>query len=72
MAGDWAAYAQAWAQLDETVLRPLLARQQAGQSITLTLCGERGFVTLQSAGAGLMSWLTKLLRPHPWPLKEEL
>ncbi len=72
MAGDWAAYAQAWAQLDEAVLRPLLARQQAGQSIMLTLCGERGFVTLTSAGRGTMSRLTRLLRPHPWPLKEEL
>ena len=56
MAGDWAAYAQTWAQLDEAVLRPLLARQQAGQTIQLTLCGERGFVTLQSAGRGTMSW----------------
>jgi hypothetical protein len=38
---DWPAWAQAWEQLDETVCADLLKRVRAGESVTLTLCGER-------------------------------
>ena len=74
MAGDWSAYAQAWFELDAQVLRPLLARQQAGEAVQLSLCGERGCLTLQTAGASLMGRLAGLFRPSPWPrlLKEGL
>ena len=42
---DWAAWAQAWQQLDATVCADLLKRLQAGESVTLTLCGERSALT---------------------------
>lgn len=38
---DWALWAQAWQQLDATVCADLLKRLQTGESVTLTLCGER-------------------------------
>ncbi len=38
---DWAAWAEAWAQLDAGPLRELLQRAEAGQPVELTLCGER-------------------------------
>ena len=38
---DWAAWAQAWQALDATVCADLLRRLHAGESVTLTLCGER-------------------------------
>jgi hypothetical protein len=44
--GDWAAWQQAWQQLDAEVLPTWLARAQAGEPVHLTLCGERGFTTL--------------------------
>ena len=42
---DWQAWVKAWAQLDATLCADLLKRTQAGEPITLTLCGERGFQT---------------------------
>ena len=44
--GDWAAWQQAWQQLDAEVLPAWLARAQAGERVQLTLCGERNFTTL--------------------------
>jgi hypothetical protein len=38
---DWPAWAKAWEQLDATLCVDLLKRVQAGEPITLTLCGER-------------------------------
>ena len=44
--GDWAAWQQAWQQLDAEVLPAWLARAQGGEPVHLTLCGERTFTTL--------------------------
>ncbi len=44
---DWAAWAQAWTQLDATVCADLLKRVQAGEPVTLTLCGERSALTYE-------------------------
>jgi hypothetical protein len=38
---DWAAWAEAWAQLDAGPLQQLLQRAEAGQPVELTLSGER-------------------------------
>jgi hypothetical protein len=38
---DWPAWAKAWEQLDATVCADLLKRVQAGEPVTMTLCGER-------------------------------
>ena len=44
---DWPAWAKAWEQLDATVCADLLKRVQAGESVTLTLCGERSALTCE-------------------------
>ncbi len=41
LAGDWTAWAEAWAALDAGPLREALGRAGDGQPVTLTLCGER-------------------------------
>jgi hypothetical protein len=41
LAEDWPRWAQAWQQLDATELPALLAAQQRGEPVQLTLCGER-------------------------------
>lgn len=44
---DWAVWTQAWVQLDTTVCADLLKRVQAGEPVTLTLCGERSALTYE-------------------------
>ena len=44
---DWAAWTKAWEQLDATACADLLKRAQAGQSVTLTLCGARSALTYE-------------------------
>ncbi len=60
LAEDWPAYVKAWRALDGSALASLLARQRAGQTVRLSLCGERTSLTLESAPA---SWLARL---NPW------
>lgn len=45
---DWAAWTAAWKALDAGPLASLLQRAEQGQPVRLTLCGERGAVTLES------------------------
>lgn len=42
---DWAAWAQAWQQLDATVCADLLQQLERTGAVTLTLCGERSYQT---------------------------
>jgi hypothetical protein len=74
MSGNWPAYAKAWQRLDEEAVRPLLERQRSGQTVRLSLCGERGWVTLETRPQGWGSRLTRWWRPSAWPalLKEGL
>ena len=67
MTGNWPAYAQAWQQLDEQAMRPLLERQRSGQTVRLSLCGERGWVTLETGPRGWRSRLARWWRPRAWP-----
>lgn len=41
LAGDWAAWAEAWAALDAGPVAAALARAQVDQAVAVTLCGER-------------------------------
>jgi hypothetical protein len=41
LADDWAAWREAWLQLDATALAELNLAAKQGQAVTLTLCGER-------------------------------
>jgi hypothetical protein len=74
LADDWDAYAQAWAQLDRQALQPLLERQRSGRPVTLTLCGERGALSLHSAQATMWQRLKARLAAPRWPdlLKDAL
>lgn len=67
LAEDWPGYARAWTQTDATVLQALLHRQQSGQRVRLSLCGERGSLTLETAPAGLLARLQQLTRRPAWP-----
>jgi hypothetical protein len=54
LAGDWAAWCKAWDTLEEGPLREALATVERGGEVLLTLCGERGSVTL--GGAPRAAW----------------
>jgi hypothetical protein len=62
--GDWPAYAQGWAAVD-ALAQALLQRQDAGERLQLTLCGERRSQTFESAPVSWLSRLTRLFPPKP-------
>lgn len=77
LAGDWAAYGAAWAELDASCGRDLLARQTAGETVQLTLCGERAAQTWVSAppslGLRIQRSLPFIFSPRPlWAYLENL
>lgn len=55
LADDMPAWLDAWAQLDNTVLKQACDAIQAGQDIQLTLCGERHAITLGRPHAASLS-----------------
>jgi len=70
---DWAGYAQAWATLDAGEIAGLLARQRAGETVQLTLCGEQSAQTFQTHRAGLWTRISSLLTPlRPLDLLKQL
>ena len=62
---DWAAYAQAWTALDAGDIAGLLRRQRMGETVRLTLCGERNAQTYESSRPGLLARISSLLTPTP-------
>jgi len=52
---DWRAWAAAWQQLDANECTRLHAELDRGQSVTLTLCGERAAQTWQGDSSGGMA-----------------
>ena len=62
---DWPGYAQAWAALDAGDIAALLARQRAGDSVRLTLCGESNAQAFETHRAGLWQRVTSLFSPQP-------
>jgi hypothetical protein len=69
LADDWAAWAEAWAALDAGPVAELLRRADAGETVRLTLCGERHAQTF--APAPRPWWRRGLLAPRrvdpvPW------
>ncbi len=70
---DWPAYAQAWATLDACEIAALLAQQTAGQTVRLSLCGERSAQTFETAAQGFFKRLTNILAPtSPIAVLEQL
>ena len=64
-ANDWAAYAQAWAKLDETDIAQLLAQQKSGKTVRLSLCGESHTMTFETAQHGILTKISNALSPQP-------
>jgi hypothetical protein len=62
---DWAAYAQAWTALDAGEGARLLALQQRGASVQLSLCGERNALSFESARPGLLARISHLFGQQP-------
>jgi hypothetical protein len=67
LAGDWAAWAEAWAALDAERIAPLLAKAQRGEAVALTLCGERYAQRFEPAPRTLWQRLTGAGRGEPLP-----
>lgn len=71
---DAPAYARAWAQLDSQLIAALLEQQRLGVAVGLTLCGERGWLRLESLKTdGLGRFFRRMTAPT-WPdlLQENL
>ncbi len=62
--GDWPAYAEGWAAVD-ALAQAMLLRQNAGEVLQLTLCGERRAHTFESAPASWRNPMTRLARLFP-------
>jgi len=62
LAGDWAAWAEAWHALDAQRLRDLEARAVQGEAVSLTLCGERAAQRFDSVRRGAWQRLTQRWR----------
>ena len=60
---DWAAYSQAWAQLDATDIAQLLAQQNSGEPVRISLCGDSSSVTFESVPRTLFSRLKGAFTP---------
>jgi hypothetical protein len=62
--GDWPAYAEGWAAVD-ALAQAMLLRQNAGEVLQLTLCGERRSQTFESAPANWRNPMARLARLFP-------
>jgi len=60
---DWAAYAAAWQALDAGEIAQLLARQRAGDTVRLSLCGESSTQTFETRRTSLWSKFSSLFSP---------
>lgn len=71
--GDWVAWREAWQRIDAQEGAALLAAQEQGHPVTLTLCGERASQTFITAPRSLLRRLTGLWqRPALPSLLEQL
>ncbi|MDO9113211.1 MAG: hypothetical protein Q7U63_05380 [Polaromonas sp.] len=65
---DWAAYTQAWTALNASEGARLLALQQGGATIRLSLCGERNALTFETTSTGIFSRMKSLFGQQPLPV----
>jgi hypothetical protein len=70
---DGARWAQAWHDIDNTVLAAALQSLERGEPIQLTLCGDHRAVTLQHPASSLWARLTRrLAKPQTLALLKSL
>ncbi|WP_198969672.1 hypothetical protein [Xylophilus sp. ASV27] len=55
---DWAGWAAAWQRLDEAEVAEALAAAEAGEPVTLILCGERNAVRFEKSARSAWRRLT--------------
>lgn len=55
LAGDWAAWGEAWQALDDGPLADLLQHARSGADATLTLCGERTAARFEAASGATLA-----------------
>ncbi|NML87388.1 hypothetical protein [Polaromonas sp.] len=60
---DWIAYGEAWGRLDSGAITQLLARQRAGESVRLTLCGEQSAQTFETSQTGFFARISSFFAP---------
>ncbi len=63
---DWAGYAKAWAALDASEGARLLELQQRGETVRLSLCGERHAQTFETSAAGYLTKFARLFGQPPF------
>ena len=62
LARDWAAWAEAWQQLDADAIADAFARAGGDAAATLTLCGERSAARFEAGPQGLVQRLRRRWR----------
>ena len=73
LAQDWAGWADSWHALDGGALASLLTAAQAGQTTSLTLCGERSAQRFDTAARSLWQQLgSRFKSPEPHTILEAL
>ena len=65
LANNWASYAHAWTELDETDIAQLVAQQKNGVALRLSLCGESKAMTFETAPQGAFAKIMGVLSPSP-------
>lgn len=65
LAGDWAAWAEAWRALDAGPLADAVQRHRAGQPVVLTLAGERFARRFEAAPRSLLARVKQRLSTPP-------
>jgi hypothetical protein len=65
LAQDAPAYTRAWAEVDNSSVQQLLRAQQRGESVQLTLCGERAAQTWSNTDMGLWQKFINVLGLQP-------
>ena len=63
LAEDWTAWAEAWRALDAGAIAALLAASRAGESVALTLCGDRSAHRFETAPQSLWQKLGSRFNP---------
>ena len=73
LAEDWATWAETWAELDTSALADLLQRSQRGDTVSLTLCGERFYQRFDTPKPSLWRRLSRTWQsPAVAPMLEAL
>jgi hypothetical protein len=73
LAGDWAAWAEAWRALDAGAIAALLARADHDEDVALTLCGERSAARFERQPRSLWQRLrARWSRAEPHAILESL